>query len=741
MKRAITAAILSVWLAWPVQAVVFVNEVSINPPGSLDDSSEFIELCGTPGKKLDGYALVFVSGGQQKYYTLNTIGVGAGKFIPDMPEIDEFMSLDGLTLGPNGILVVAINTESNFPSLLPDSAFQRWTSLWNGGLDTPGKLQNDGSNTVLLIRNRPGRTQADPTNPAGLRWGKDIDNDREVFRPVVDPQDGINKDQYGDGNFDKGQPNNIDGNTLDLKGASTPEDISDDLEVVDEVSYEHDRGWEYDVDGRHIDSGSTHNGLPYRHVHALDDPQGFNPDALTRVDYRTKGIGWTPAPGATGEMGNGNNWQDAATEQWIRGELIVGFDFETIYYDNTANANPDAIQPYVTNVPRWLADGVGTDYSFDAEFYPLTAGQVNPLAITFIPGDADRDGDCDADDLVKIAAVLGDDNWIFSNSFAEAPETDEGDPAAQTRPWDVDATGDNGIEPSDLQWALNFQGDTTGRIVGWRYDSTTRTPLGSGVALNPSATDGNPNPGNNTVGCTVTFTLTPPAGRTLSTLKVGDEVTMIVSGQVASGAIATAGQENGIMQFVQDVALANTGVLRVRSIEALAPYATTRTSIQTLQGTNGDAGVNSINGYTASFTQGLAAAAPLYEVVLQAKSIGSTDVTVTPASLAKFAAGTPQGLKIGHSNNNGNPGSAAYAAAQSVMVATTLAADADADGDVDSDDLDAMFLCDSGPAIAYVGGCGVWDFDGDNDVDSDDYGTFQRCFTGAGGTPEPACDE
>jgi hypothetical protein len=40
--------------------------------------------------------------------------------------------------------------------------------------------------------------------------------------------------------------------------------ITDDLEVVDEVSYEDARGWQYDMDSRHVDAGSTLAGLPDR---------------------------------------------------------------------------------------------------------------------------------------------------------------------------------------------------------------------------------------------------------------------------------------------------------------------------------------------------------------------------------------------------------------------------------------------------------------------------------------------
>jgi hypothetical protein len=150
-------AIAIVSLGGSAHATVFVSEVVFNPPGSLDDFREYIELQGTPGKKLDGYAIAFLNGTEEKYYPRNSI--------PPIPsptiEIDEFFSLDGLALGPNGLLVLAIANRSQYPEVLSDSAFVGpWASLWNGQLDPPGKLQNDGSNTLLLIRNRPGATQA-----------------------------------------------------------------------------------------------------------------------------------------------------------------------------------------------------------------------------------------------------------------------------------------------------------------------------------------------------------------------------------------------------------------------------------------------------------------------------------------------------------------------------------------------------------------------------------------------------
>jgi hypothetical protein len=730
MKKFLVSMIL-VFAAGPqVRGVVFINEVFINPPGGADDTKEFVELQGTPGKSLDGYALAFVNGTQAKFYPLGSIPP-----IPNPPpEIDEFFSLDGLSLGDNGLLVIGIGIPTDYPTLLSDANFQNWNGIWNGGLDTVGKLQNDGSNTIMLIRNRPGIAEADPTNVLGLRWGKDIGHDAELITPVVDPLDSVSKDQFGDGNLDKGDPNNMGGNTLDIKGASTLGDVTDDIEIVDEVSYEHDRGWEYDEDGRGVDVGSPSNGLPPRGVHALDDPQGFNSDILSRVDYRTKGSGWTPVSGGTGEMGNGNNWQDTATEQWVRGESVLGASgqgsFPFYFFSNLANANPDAIQPYETNVPLWLDDASGTAYDFTvADTYQVMAGRINPLAITFIPGDSDRDGDCDADDIAKIVEVFGDDDWIFSNGFSAAPEGDSGDPSTQTRPWDVDATGNNGIEASDLQWTLNFQGDATGRIIGTAYDDSGSST--TGVALNS----------NGGVDCTVTTSVNVVGGNPVNALEIGDTIEVTVAGQVTTGANTTSGEENGIMQFVQDLAISAGGVLEVQSVTALGSFAKTRSALESLQGSSGDLGIDSINGYATSFTQGLTGAVDLYRVTLEAIGDGAADVTVSAAAATKFAASTPDGLKVGHTDSHGNPNSVAYPSALSFEVIGFVPADCDEDGDVDGVDFSVFASCfNKAGNPPRTLGCSAGqgnklDFDDDGDVDGVDFSVFASCFNKAGNPP------
>lgn len=717
--RKLIAGIVLVALAAPASATVFINEIFINPAGSgTDDFYEYVELVGTPGMKLDGYGFAAMNGYLRKLHPLGSISSAD----PGYQEIDEFFALDGLEIGPNGILVIGIGIDIDYPNMLSDTNFRPdWEGaflggsgpgpIWNGGLDSSTNFQNDGSNTFMLVRHRAGDVPGNcPAPPCGdLRWGKDICHDCELITPVDTTicQGGFNPgdpcstgadcvqgtcvpgqaDQWGDGNLDKGQTNGLSGTTIDLKGASTLADISDDLEIVDEVSYEDQQGWEYDEDDRHVDSGSTRPGLSLRRVHELDDPQGFGPDVLVRVDYRTKGPGWTPATGGTGELPGGNNWQDTATEQWIRGESILSSG--RFYCDIGANADPNAIQPYRTFVPLWLNDGSGSEFNFTSPFtYEIMAGRVNPLSVSFIPGDSDRDGDCDAADINKIAAVFGDDDWIFSNSFDVAPETDSGDPATQTRPWDVDASGDNGIEASDLQWTLNFQGSTTGRIVGMRYDSTT--PSASGVVLNP----------NTGVTCAITASATNGCGRSLSSLLIGDTVQLTVSGQITAGANLTAGAENGIMQFAHDVAISSGGVLQILSIEPLGSFGTTRPALQAQQGVSGDLGVKLVNGYSTSFTQGLSSAANLYRVTFKAVAAGSTSITVGAATSTRFAASTPRGVKIGHTRNTvtngpndistvsiGDPATTSYPSAIGVTVTSGMVGNVNNDSATDFGDI------------------------------------------------------
>ncbi len=673
--RTTRAALLLValGLAETAGAQVFINQIFLNPPGGLDGVKEYIELQGTPGMSLDGFAIAVLNGSETKY--VDPPG-SVPPIPPDFIEIDEYFSLDGLSLGRNGLLVIGSGDVTQYPTLLPDTNFTTWHGLWNGLLDVPGMIQNDGSNTFVLVRQRPGIVEADPTNPLGLIWSKDIEHDAEIQPFATDPFDGLVKDLVGDGRLDTGAPNGVGGTTRDMVGATTPADLSDDLEVVDEVSLEHTRGWEYDVDGRHVDVGGV--ALPFkeRRVHALDDPAGINPDLLSRVDYRTTGDGWVPPMGVTGEMANGNNWPDTATEQWIRGESILGLTGEgtsPFFYLSVAPLTVpedimEAPQPYETQVPRWLADGQGTEFDFASATYQIMAGRVNQLAIPFIPGDVDRDGDCDEDDVRKIGEVLGDDDWVFSNAHAGAPEGDDGDPAEQIRPWDVDGTGTDGVDASDLQWTLNFQGSLNGRVKGVTYDGTT--PEVNGIALN--------DPFNVIV--SFAMAATAPCGAALSALRINDRVELVVSGELLAGAIATPGEENGIQQFHHQLDFFQPGVIEIESIEPVGTFKTIRASLQQLQGTNGDLGVEGLNGYSLSFTEGHSGPSDLYRVTLRAVGAGTVQVSLGPTAQPKFVATAPKGVKVARSDFGGDPGGISYPPLLSLTVTSNVGGTIDAYG-------------------------------------------------------------
>jgi len=706
----------------PARATVFINEILINPSGTLDDFTEFIELMGTPGKKLDGYAVGLVNGGTDRYWPLHSIP----PYPVGSPQIDEFFSLDGLSLGANGLLVLAIAPQFQYPDVSPDSTFQAWTNVWNGNpVDPPGKLENDGSNTLILIRGRPGVTQAQPNHPGGSRWFKSVFPDNELVTPVFDEQAGLNRDQFGNGSVDRGDPNGRGGSTTDLRGYQTPDDVTDDLEIVDEISYEGGRGWEYDVDERTVDRDSDLSGSPQRRVHALDDPQGFTPDALSRVDYRVKGPGWIPVGGATGDMPNGNNWPDTATQQWVRGETTATAnpdDTYSFYYDNNPNTNPDSIQPFLTHVPGWLHDGMGTNYDFSQlRTYRIKAGSVNPLAVPFIPGDVDRDGDCDDDDIAKISAVFGDDDWVFSNGFDDAPEGDSGDPAIQTRPWDVDGTGDNGIESNDLQWLLNFQGDTTGRIVGVAYEGAV--PSATGVHLN--------SPGFSR--CELSWSFEVPSGHALDALATGELIEITVSGQVTLGANANPGEENGIMQYVHDLTFSSGGVVRVVGVEPIAPFQVTRASLVESLGAGGDQGAALIHGFTKSFTEGVDESAHLYRIRLRTVGIGSSELSLSESTDLQFAMAAPFGVKLGHTAGGGNPSLAFYPdviGLSVIMNSAPAPANCDADPTTTHSDQTCFTECLSGPGGDLWPGCDTFNLHLDSDVDLLDWAVLQNDFDG-----------
>ena len=127
---------------------------------------EFIELLGTPGMKLDGYAIAVLNGTQKRI-------VSVWKYSANL----RIRLLKSMNFSAWMVLISAETAFWCFDEvhdvyfILIYIGFRRYVpililglraTVWNGGLDVPGNIKDNGSTTFLLIRNRPGRTQADP---------------------------------------------------------------------------------------------------------------------------------------------------------------------------------------------------------------------------------------------------------------------------------------------------------------------------------------------------------------------------------------------------------------------------------------------------------------------------------------------------------------------------------------------------------------------------------------------------
>lgn len=58
-------------LAGPIPAELYINEIFFDPPGSGDNSQEYIELRGTPGMSLDNHYLIFLESENDRLDTKN----------------------------------------------------------------------------------------------------------------------------------------------------------------------------------------------------------------------------------------------------------------------------------------------------------------------------------------------------------------------------------------------------------------------------------------------------------------------------------------------------------------------------------------------------------------------------------------------------------------------------------------------------------------------------------------------
>lgn len=246
---------------------VVINEVWENPPGGNDEFWEYIEFYGPPGMSLDGYAVALAKGGADA----NDDGV------PDLPaEIDEAFTLDGLTIGSNGLLVLLNDTGGGSFSeaeVDPDTNIAYFTQQHIDTIDTPGKLGNDDSSTYILLRKRP----IDNFGGFTTSWRKDVD-----------------PDENWDSHIDFGAPYQTYGRVLEP------------YQMVDNIGWSNNGGKEYVRDSED----------------EISETPGFNPDAATRVRY----YGTNPGPQPR-----------RADEEFVYGENLV---LDLLKYDETRMGGP-----------------------------------------------------------------------------------------------------------------------------------------------------------------------------------------------------------------------------------------------------------------------------------------------------------------------------------------------------------------------------------------------------------------
>ncbi|MBX3321910.1 MAG: hypothetical protein KF757_02855 [Phycisphaeraceae bacterium] len=333
-------------------AQVVINEVYENPPGGSaqnDAVLEYIELYGFPGMDLTGYAVVLFKGGSDTN----------GDNIPEeTPEIDEAFSLDGLSIGTNGFLILYNGTpaQSLIPLFLPNQG-ETAASFFQTHIPSPfdinGNLGNDFSSTYSLIRRRPHHS---------------IVNDQSVYAPGYAVWKDADQDVTFSGRFDFGFE------------APTASRI-DPLQVIDDIAWSNEGGKEY------VRSSQQE----------ISDTPGFNPDGISRLAF----YGSNPNRGLRINSQGQTVPTRMADEEWIYGDLIgpsTDFRYDPIRYGAPTDPGGDGFQD--------ISIGAGS------QSFRLTPGTFNdyaPLNITqfrFILGDLNFDGLVNAADLALFDAQL-----------------------------------------------------------------------------------------------------------------------------------------------------------------------------------------------------------------------------------------------------------------------------------------------------------------------------------------------
>jgi hypothetical protein len=401
-------------------AQIVLNEVYPNPPGSgtIDDRWEYIEIYGPAGMNLTGYLVASVFGGGDPDSDNIPGPLPAGWDGGDeVAEIDEAWSLDGLTIGSNGLLVIYNNAQSSLarPMFAPGTNFATFQVSHCPTTDVGGRVKNDGSATFTLVRKRPFHalnasgvslydgvlattiTNGPLTYPSNIRyaWRKDVN-------PDVDFNGRIDFNGIGSLLLGGNAPAEIGVNS---ERAATPAvggpKFLEPYQMVDDIAWSNGGGKEY------VRSSQNE----------ISDTAAFNPDAASRVRY----LGSNPNAGhvfVAGEMKPSR----IADEEFIYGDVLDTGpqSLPLISY----NAAPLIGGPTDPNGPTYnilgQLDAQGTYLLNDINLtgFQLTPGNFNDVDSTgvgginitqfrFVTGDFNFDGVVNCDDKAIIEANLG----------------------------------------------------------------------------------------------------------------------------------------------------------------------------------------------------------------------------------------------------------------------------------------------------------------------------------------------
>jgi hypothetical protein len=390
-------------------AQVVINEVYSNPPGSgsIDDRWEYVELYGPPGMSLNGWALAVVSGGQDPNDNDIPGPLAAGDPGEEMAEFDEVWTLDGLTIGANGLLCVFNDAGSDLQlaQFNPLTARRSFVASHIPTVDTAGRIINDGSVTYTLVRRRP--AHALTLAGASLYGGTTTPDYFNTSNPYSFRKDAaVDVDFDGKWDFNGIATFVIGGLPLppetpvDSEGGfiSEPVNTIEVIQVVDDVAVSHEGGKEYTRSSQQ----------------EIADTPGFNPDALTRVNY----FGSNPQRGHRFNSEGEVVFTRMADEEFIYGDIPSVTT--NAYGAGTSKGPTDPNGPTYNELG--VLDPAG-EYLFDDIFvagFRLTPGNFNDFDLTslggsnitqfrFLRGDFNFDGvvDCDDKALIEAAAANG----------------------------------------------------------------------------------------------------------------------------------------------------------------------------------------------------------------------------------------------------------------------------------------------------------------------------------------------